>query len=234
MSTRGTHRPTDLSYGAVGATQAPDLMTFPPEGFVPTEDRTRIGHGDQRFETAWIQTLTWQIQERSGISVHVDSVPPEDEVGYTPVSFDDEGKPVSAASVGTETTARFAPDGTPLLRAGTVATLTMHAYGRTVQAPVRVVAVYDEPDRKGFAYGTLDGHPVSGEESFVVERTTDGSVWLQIRQFSQPASRKWALAAPLLKREQRRMAEAYLQALVGTEVQPGPADGPDRLTGPAD
>ncbi|WFR65971.1 hypothetical protein P9139_12765 [Curtobacterium flaccumfaciens] len=32
MSSRGTYR-TALTYGAVGATQAPDLMTYPPEGF---------------------------------------------------------------------------------------------------------------------------------------------------------------------------------------------------------
>jgi len=215
MTTRGTHRPTDLSYGAVGATQAPDLMTFPPKGFTPAENRTRIGHGDQRFETAWVQTLTWQIQERAGISVHVDSVPPEDEVGYTPVSFDEDGTPVAPASVGAGSTPQFAPDGTALITAGTTATLTMGAYGRVVHAPVRVVSVIDEPDRKGFAYGSLDGHPLSGEESFVVERTADGSVWLQIRQFSQPSDWKWRLAAPLVRRQQRRMVQAYLQVLRG-------------------
>jgi uncharacterized protein (UPF0548 family) len=35
---------------------------------------------------------------------------------------------------------------------------------------VRVVAVADEPDRCGFAYGTLPGHAVCGEEAFVVAR----------------------------------------------------------------
>ncbi|WIB64811.1 DUF1990 domain-containing protein [Curtobacterium sp. MCBD17_040] len=217
MSTRGSHRPTALTYGAVGATQAPDLMTYPPEGFTPSESRTRIGHGDQRFETAWVQTLTWQIQERSGIRVRVEDVPDDDEVGYTPVEFDDEGRPVTPASIGGRTTERFAPDGTPLLTAGTTATLTIHAYGRVVHAPVRVVSVIDEPDRKGFAYGTLEGHPVSGEESFVVERTTDGSVWLQVRQFSQPSSRGWRFLGPFLRRQQRRLAQAYLQALLGSE-----------------
>jgi uncharacterized protein (UPF0548 family) len=215
MTTRGTHRPTDLSYGAVGASQAPDLMTYPPAGFVPAEHRTRIGHGDQRFETAWIQTLTWQIQERSGISVHVDSVPAEDEQGYTPVTFDENGVPIGAASVGGAAPTRYAPDGTPLIVAGTTATLTLSAYGRTVHAPVRVVSVIDEPDRKGFAYGTLAGHPESGEESWIVERTADGSVWLNIRQFSRPSSWKWRLVAPLLRRQQRAMTERYLTALVG-------------------
>ena len=91
----------------------------------------------------------------------------------------------------------------------------MHAFGQTVHAPVRVVSIIDETDRKGFAYGTLEGHPLSGEESFVVERTSDGSVWLQVRQFSQPASRKWALVAPFLRRQQRTMAAKYLAALRG-------------------
>jgi hypothetical protein len=38
-----------------------------------------------------------------------------------------------------------------------------------VREPALVVAVVDEPDRTAFAHGPLAGHPVSGEESFVVE-----------------------------------------------------------------
>ncbi|MBY0176400.1 DUF1990 domain-containing protein [Curtobacterium herbarum] len=190
-------------------------MTYPPEGFVPAESRARIGHGDQRFETAVMQALTWQIQERSGMGVHVEDTPEDDEVRYNPVTFDEQGVPIAPASIGTPRVEKTTPDGTPLITAGTTATLTMHAFGQTVQAPVRVVAIIDELDRKGFAYGTLDGHPLSGEESFVVERTPDGSVWLQVRQFSQPASRKWRFVAPLLRRQQRVMAEKYLAALRG-------------------
>src|SRR6516164_10918085 len=37
-------------------------------------------------------------------------------------------------------------------------------------APCRVVYVVDEPDIRGFAYGTLPGHPESGEARFVVRR----------------------------------------------------------------
>ena len=214
MSIRGSYR-TALTYGAVGATQASDLMTYPPDGFTPAESRARIGHGDQRFETAVVQALTWQIQERSGVRVRVEEQPDDDEVRYNPVTFDDDGVPIAPASIGTPRVEKFAPDGTPLLTAGTSATLTIHAFGQTVLAPVRVVSIIDEHDRKGFAYGTLEGHPLSGEESFVVERTPDGSVWLQIRQFSQPSSRKWQFVAPLLRRQQKVMAEKYLGALRG-------------------
>ena len=39
-----------------------------------------------------------------------------------------------------------------------------------LRAPCRVVYVIDEPDVRGWAYGTLLGHPECGEERFVVRR----------------------------------------------------------------
>ena len=58
-----------------------------------------------------------------------------------------------------------------------------------LQAPCRIVWTIDEPRRAGWAYGTLPGHPESGEEAFIVDRTGDGTVWLTITAFSRPA--KW-------------------------------------------
>ncbi|MFF9410127.1 DUF1990 family protein [Streptomyces anandii] len=58
-----------------------------------------------------------------------------------------------------------------------------------VKAPCRVVWTVEEPRRAGWAYGTLPGHPETGEESFLVERTGDGTVWLTVTAFSRPA--KW-------------------------------------------
>jgi uncharacterized protein (UPF0548 family) len=55
-----------------------------------------------------------------------------------------------------------------------------------LKAPVRVVYVVDEPRRKGFAYGTLQGHPESGEEAFVVELRDDDTVVFTITAFSRP------------------------------------------------
>jgi len=223
---RSTHAETHTTYGEVGATQAPDLMQYPPKGFRPAEYRTRVGHGDARFEAAWIATMTWKIQERSGIEVRVDSVPPVEEGGYHPVTFDDDGVPVDPAhwEQGRDES-RFAPDGTPFLTAGTTATLSISAYGRSVQAPVRVVYVVDEPKRKGFAYGTLDGHPESGEESWVVDQTDDGSVWLSIRSFSRPSTWRWKLVEPFMRRQQATYTRRYLRALSLSEPDvPAEAD----------
>ncbi|WP_306188104.1 MULTISPECIES: DUF1990 family protein [unclassified Streptomyces] len=58
-----------------------------------------------------------------------------------------------------------------------------------IKAPCRIVWTLDEPRRAGWAYGTLPGHPETGEESFVVDRTGDGTVWLTITAFSRPT--KW-------------------------------------------
>jgi len=57
---------------------------------------------------------------------------------------------------------------------GAVAVLRLGWVALGVNAPVRVVYVVNEDRRKGFAYGTLPGHPESGEEAFVVELRDDG------------------------------------------------------------
>jgi uncharacterized protein (UPF0548 family) len=53
-------------------------------------------------------------------------------------------------------------------------------------APCRVVWVIDEPRRYGYGYGTLPGHPESGEEAFLVSLDEQEFVRLEIRAFSRP------------------------------------------------
>jgi uncharacterized protein (UPF0548 family) len=65
-----------------------------------------------------------------------------------------------------------------------------------VREPVRVVAVVEESGRVGFAYGTLEGHPVAGEEAFVVHRATDGEVFLTLRSLTRAPQGRWRLAFP--------------------------------------
>ncbi|MER5179946.1 DUF1990 domain-containing protein [Streptomyces sp. NPDC002896] len=75
-----------------------------------------------------------------------------------------------------------------------------------IKAPCRVVWTVEEDDRAGFAYGTLPGHPECGEESFVVERTDDGTVWLTVTVFSRPAKRWVRAGGPLIRVLQRAYA----------------------------
>lgn len=81
-----------------------------------------------------------------------------------------------------------------------------------VVAPCRVVHVVDEPDRRGFAYGTLPGHPEQGEESFVVSRETDGTVVFTVTAFSRPGNLLTRLGGPLARRTQDLFVGRYLRA----------------------
>ncbi|MFE6925530.1 DUF1990 family protein [Nocardia sp. NPDC057663] len=84
----------------------------------------------------------------------------------------------------------------------------------SVREPVRVVAVVDTADRCGFAYGTLTGHPVSGEEAFVVHRRADGTVELTLRSLTKPApAGLWRAVFPILLVAQRFYRRRYLRAL---------------------
>src|SRR4051794_10502139 len=82
-----------------------------------------------------------------------------------------------------------------------------------VRAPCRVVYVVDEPDRRGFAYGTLPGHPESGEEAFSIHLGTEQDVIATIRAFSRPASVLARVGGPLTHHLQTRATRAYLDAL---------------------
>lgn len=203
-----------VTYGSVGGTRAKDLMTYPPKGFRPLERRVRIGHGDERWDFAWAETLSWGIQRRSGLRVELTPAPAEaTAASYTPVAFDAAGEPIQPAVVGEPGETVYAPNGTPLLRPGDTARLRMALWPFPI--PARVVYVVDEPGRRGFAYGTLPGHPERGEEAFIVERMPDGSVWLVIRAFSRPAGPLIWLGYPVARLLQSFYTARYLRALAG-------------------
>jgi uncharacterized protein (UPF0548 family) len=81
-------------------------------------------------------------------------------------------------------------------------------------APCRVVYVIDEPDIRGFGYGTLEGHPESGEERFAVRFDPDTSaVIAEVSAFSRPAT-WWSRAArPVVAVAQRVIARRYLRGI---------------------
>lgn len=81
-------------------------------------------------------------------------------------------------------------------------------------APCRVVYVIDEPDRRGFAYGSLPGHAVRGEELFAVRYDpADDGVYAEIVAFSRPATWWSRLGAPALRAIQRIVTRRYLSAV---------------------
>jgi uncharacterized protein (UPF0548 family) len=83
-----------------------------------------------------------------------------------------------------------------------------------VGSPCRVVYLVDEPERRGFAYGTLPGHAESGEERFVVryDPATD-EVFADVTAFSRHATWWSRLGSPVTSVAQRVITERYLRAL---------------------
>ncbi|OHU19354.1 hypothetical protein BKG76_19980 [Mycobacteroides franklinii] len=78
----------------------------------------------------------------------------------------------------------------------------------------RIVYVVDEPNRRGFAYGTLHGHPETGEEAFIVRfDPSNDVVSVEITAFSKP-SFWWVRAGNVIvKQLQRVVTQRYLRAL---------------------
>ncbi|GAA3815689.1 DUF1990 domain-containing protein [Sphaerisporangium flaviroseum] len=80
-------------------------------------------------------------------------------------------------------------------------------------APCRVVWTVEEDRRAGFAYGTLPGHPESGEESFLLEVADDGSLSFTVRSFTRPGRWYTRAAWPLVAMVQRFFVNRYAAAL---------------------
>ncbi|WP_448614020.1 DUF1990 family protein [Modestobacter sp. URMC 112] len=96
---------------------------------------------------------------------------------------------------------------------GTVVLMTAGLRRLGLDVPCRVVWVLDEPDRRGFGYGTLPGHPESGEESFVVSLDADGDVVYSLRAFSRLATPLARLGGPVSSRVQWLALDRYVVAI---------------------
>ncbi|HEV7186041.1 MAG TPA: DUF1990 domain-containing protein [Leifsonia sp.] len=208
---RSTFTDQPVTYGAVGGTQAPDLLYYPPKGYRPLERQVRLGSGEERFASAVTALMTWGVQRGSGIKVT--EAHEGTGVQYEGVIFNPDGTP-STLQEHRSAESIFADDGSPYIANGMTAVLKIPFWPVQVSAPIRVVYVIDEKNRAGFAYGTMHGHPESGEEAFIVELRDDGSVWFVLRAFSQPSNAFYRLVSPILRLVQRRYTAKYLRALL--------------------
>lgn len=123
--------------------------------------------------------------------------------------------------------ARVEPTGQPVVVGATV--LVVLPVGPcTVVAPNRVVAVVDEPRRFAFAYGTLPGHPMRGEESFGIEHQPDDRVLATIGVQAVGATPLVRAGEPAVRLCQGVVQRRYLAAIaafVAAERTSRPVDG---------
>ncbi len=206
---RGTFQDGTVDYAAVGATQAADLMGYPPEKSTPAEDSWRIGSGEERFRSSADTLLSWGALRGAGLTVA--DVRPASGPMYAGVGFDGEGNPVEPSRL--EGDQRFDADGTPYVAAGTTVHVRGRVNGLRADAELRVIYVAEEPRRVAFALGTVDGSVVSGEESFAIDWRDNDEVWFTVRAFDRPAAWMYRLLPFLVRRRRRELLQRYLRAI---------------------
>lgn len=130
------------------------------------------------------------------------------DLGLTTVRADDDGDGERLVFGGLEP---------PPREEGTTVALVARGFGLWSLFACRIVRAIEEHgpvELSGFAYGTLPGHALSGEERFTITwDRAEGSVWYDLLAISRPSSLAWRLVHPLVRRAQRRFAPASLQAM---------------------
>lgn len=200
-----------VAYAAIGASDAADLLRFPPDGSTPYEESLQLGSGSERFLTAANLLMTWGAHRAAGVAVtDVERGEPGEYLG---VQFNAGGTP----ELGDEPEELFSPEGVAYIQPGTTATLT--PAGKNAR-PIMVISTVDEPQRLGFAWGDRDEVPGFGEQLITVEQRADGTVWAVARGFTFLT--KSGLMAGIKQRAELRDVVEQAQACIAA-LAPGAA-----------
>ena len=97
--------------------------------------------------------------------------------------------------------------------AGATALLVMAVGPVKFVAPIRVVYWIEEADHIAFAYGTLPGHPESGEEYFGLTIDETERVRFRVNAFSRAGSLMTHIGQPVVRKIQERATQQYMDAL---------------------
>ena len=202
---RSNFNALSVSYGSVGASLAPDLLRYPPKGFWVGEHSARLGTGRARFESARDQMWQWAIHLNAGLEIT--DVVPGSEGGYRGLNQRDSRDELDPNEV------LFTAQGYAYVNPGATISQRLRWWRWAFELPARVVVVFDEERRAGYALGSLPGHPFVGEQAFVLELRDDETVWLTVRQLGQPADARLRLLAPLFRWQQYELTKKFLKAL---------------------
>jgi len=101
----------------------------------------------------------------------------------------------------------------PVIAVGEVAAMALPVGPGWTTGACRIVAVVDDPDAYGFAYGSVAGHPERGEESLVVRLRPDGRVTFTVRAISRPGHALVWLVVPAARALQHRAARGFARGV---------------------
>ena len=186
-------------------------MLFPPKGFRATSEECRLGSGSERFEAAAASLMTWGMP----VGAHLDilQLTDADPTGYQGLLFTEFGSPIPPDAGDSETL--YSAEGTQYVSAGQSIEIGGLYAPLSVTSAFRVIYVFREVRRVGYAWGTLDDAPVLGEEFFGVEWRQDDSVVALVRAVTQVSRQtRFRLVAPLIRLRLWMLRRQYVRALL--------------------
>lgn len=166
-----------------------------PAGYRDFESAFFVGHGRATFDRCAEELLHWQVKIRSGFDIDVESLE-----GGGEHSEDGEGTPRTGS-------------GFPRVEAGQEPTIFVRLGPFRLPEPARVIDVFEFETRRGFTYATKPGHPITGEESFILIHTADDRVFLVLRSLSRAGLGIWRLGEPFVRLAQIIYRRRYARAL---------------------
>lgn len=199
--------------------ERPETLTHPlsprwlerPDGYRHFESAYFVGHGRDTFERCAEELLHWEVKVRSGFDIEVD-------VDAVLVGSADMVSRAAGAESTADVDARADGVGSglpPRVEPGQEPTIRVRLGPFRLHEPSRVIDVFEAEDRCGFTYGTKPGHPITGEESFILIRTADDRVFLVLRSVSRAGLGIWRLGEPFVRFAQAIYRRRYGRALRG-------------------
>lgn len=199
---------------AAHSQEPPETLTQPlsprwlerPDGYRHFESAYFVGHGKETFDRCAEEVLHWEVKIRSGFDIEVnasaDGADRADRAGRAEPRAD-----VDARADGVR------PGRAPRVEPGQEPTIRVRLGPLRLPEPSRVIDVFEAEDRCGFTYGTKPGHPITGEESFILLRTAADRVFLVLRSVSRAGLGIWRLGEPFVRLAQVIYRRRYGRAL---------------------
>lgn len=163
-----------------------------------------VGHGSETFDRCTEELLHWEVKIRSGFDIGAQAS--EDETGSLSADTGSLSAGTGSLSAGT---------GAPRVRAGQEPTIFVRLGPFRLPEPARVIEVFESETRRGFTYGTKPGHPITGEESFILIHADDDRVFLVLRSVSRAGMGIWRFGEPFVRLAQVIYRRRYSRALRG-------------------
>ena len=182
-----------------------------PDGYRNFESAYFVGRGQDTFDRCAEELLHWEVKIRSGFDIEVSGQHErwagEHRSGKHETAFSEHSSGQRerwAGEHGSEL---------PRVAAGQEPTIRVRLGPFRLPEPSRVIDVFETTRRCGFTYATKPGHPITGEESFILTRNPDDRVFLVLRSVSRAGSGIWRLGEPFVRLAQVIYRRRYGRAL---------------------